>query len=485
MSEKKINKPNASILIESIRSIGYSFESALADIVDNSISSNASIINIDLDFNTKPIITILDNGCGMDSTELFDAMKYGSRNPKETRLDNDLGRFGLGMKSASMSQCRKLTVISKKNNQLAGFCWDIDVIELSNEWEILELNQTEIGLLPRVSDLRLYETGTLVVWENFDRIEAHAKTLNKTISNLLVLSIKYMGLIYHRFISDGLKIYVNQNLVDYIDPFLSNHKTTSRKKTQIIEIDGHKINIKPYILPHKKYLSENDIIRVGGLENLKNEQGFYIYRNRRLIIWGTWFRMTSIEELNKLARIQVDIPNSLDYIWSIDVKKSTASLPDKIKKQLAERVHESIEGSNNIYKKRAVKEDTNIVQIWDRCKDRDDNISYVININSPLIKSSLKDLNEVDYQKVKKVLKIISDSFPYDQAYYDHAKGKINNVRIDNDSIWDQINEVYKYLSLSIIDKQEIVKLLRKTQPFCEYIEIIDKFENEVIHNES
>ena len=121
------------------------------------------------------------------------------------------------------------------------------------------------------------------------------------------------------------------------DPFLTYHKATQRKRASSFYINDEKISLKPFILPHMSKLTQRDMDKVGGKERMRNDQGFYVYRNKRLIIWGTWFRLERKDELNKLARVMVDIPNSLDYMWSIDIKKSTASLPDIIKKNIEQQ----------------------------------------------------------------------------------------------------------------------------------------------------
>ena len=164
------NSPSADILINSMRSMGYSFESALADVVDNSVSANASVIEIKFPIDPSDCyIAICDNGVGMTRARLIEAMKYGSLTEGE-RSENDLGRFGLGLKSASLSQCRKLTVISKKDGEVSGLVWDLDVIEEKKGWYMVECSQEQIATTRFISFLESYTSGTLVVWENFDLI---------------------------------------------------------------------------------------------------------------------------------------------------------------------------------------------------------------------------------------------------------------------------------------------------------------------------
>ena len=132
--------PYAPTLIESTRAIGYSLEAAVADIIDNSIAAGAR--NVDLFF--FPIdgayIAVLDDGAGMNTDELNSAMQYGSKNPNVERDANDLGRFGLGLKTASLSQCRCLSVITKQGERIEGRRWDLDHVAQAESWSLLDLN---------------------------------------------------------------------------------------------------------------------------------------------------------------------------------------------------------------------------------------------------------------------------------------------------------------------------------------------------------
>ncbi len=259
MKEKE-NPPYAPNLVESMRSIGYSFETALADIVDNSIAAESTKVEIlSICRSSSSFLSILDNGNGMDTEELFLAMKYGSYNPNDARKKNDMGIFGLGLKSASLSQCRKLTVISKKNGCINGYRWDLDYIVKKGNWILQELEVGDIEAVFESTGLNIENNGTIVLWENFDRIEHTAPDFDNYLKELLVKAVDHFSLIYHRLIGSKFKIYVNGNEVVPRDPFLENNKATQFKREQIINVDGKKILVKPYILPHLNKLSIEDI----------------------------------------------------------------------------------------------------------------------------------------------------------------------------------------------------------------------------------
>lgn len=349
--------PFAPILVESTRSIGYSFETALADIIDNSIGKDASEIEIYFDSNYPQFIAVIDNATGMSNEELVSAMRYGSRSSLDQRDAKDLGRFGLGLKTASLSQCRKLTVISKQNGNLNAAQWDLDYINEVGDWALKRFTKDEIAELRFAAELDKFESGTIVLWENFDRMLGGAANQRKVFDEKMSIAQRHVALVFHRFLGDEMgahrvKIQFNGMRVAPIDPFLSSHPATQPLSEQTLKVANETIKVKPYILPHASKLSQKDKKQLGDLGDLRQNQGFYVYRNRRLIIWGTWFRLIKQGELNKLARVRVDIPNSLDSIWEIDIKKSTASLPDVIKKNLVSIVEQSVGRSERVYQYR-------------------------------------------------------------------------------------------------------------------------------------
>ena len=173
-------------------------------------------------------------------------------------------------------------------------------------------------------------------------------------------------------------------------------------------------------------LSQEDLDKVGGKEKLKNEQGFYVYRNRRLIIWGTWFRLERKDELSKLARVMVDIPNSLDYMWSIDIKKSTAVLPDVIKKNMYNAVYESVLSSESIhtFRGRKEKKTDEIDYVWEKIKVRE-GYEYQINRSIPQLKILEETLDDRQVKMLNSVIELLEEAFPVTAVYVDVAKGNI------------------------------------------------------------
>lgn len=491
MSKDRQIDPRADMLMGSMRSMGYSFESAVADIIDNSISAKASTIRVL--FPLTPLdnlaVGILDDGNGMSKQTLVEAMRYGSTASEDLRDENDLGRFGLGLKSASLSQCKLLTVVSYWDGQVSAFSWDYDYILEKKAWIAKELNQSEIKDLPYFNDLQQTKKGTLVIWQNFDTLHKSSEGLVFDALNDLKNKLDdSLGLIFHRFLygnKNNIKFYINNHKVKPQDPFLENHpKTTTKKERSIALQDSNGIErliyIKPYILPFATDLSDSDKKLIGGLENLRQRQGFYIYRNNRLIIWGTWFGMKPRAELTKNARIRVDIPNSLDDIWSINVTKQTATIPKRIQNQLKSTVIQALEISTTKQTHRGRKEnpDEERDYIWQRFADRNHSFYYTINQESKLFKYVQSQMTEQDFDLLLMLVGEIEKNIPLQQLYVDKSNEKVS-INIPD----SRIDDVFQ-LSVTIASTihystnrpyTEIIDDIMKSEPFCNYDEIKSK----------
>lgn len=441
MSKPIVNTPSPNVLMNSMRSIGYSFQSAIADIIDNSISAGAKNIWITTPINDEDLyITILDDGFGMDSDLLFNAMKYGS--DRDSYGENDLGRFGLGLKTASLSQCRILTVASKKNGIISAYQWNYDAVAESKAWNCLELDQIETDDIPQISSLKQLEQGTLVVWQNFDIIYKKSNGhIREMLSEEMDYAERHIRLVFHRFLNNNfkpLKIYINQDRIIGYDPFLEDHHKTDATKPSEMDVDGSIIKIQTFILPHQNDLSNEDLEKIGGIESLRNDQGFYIYRNDRLIIYGTWFRLASSSvssELYKYGRIKVDIPNTLDDMWEIDIKKQNAVIPktilNKLKKAVSNVTNRSKEKTSKRTRLTIEKDDT---KIWNKKLSRNGKDQFFINEDSEYIRNFLDDFSDNQKGKILKFLDILSTSIPYDDIYSSICN-KNTEISIDDETV--------------------------------------------------
>lgn len=499
MSKDRKHIPKASTLMGSLRSMGYSFESAVADVVDNSISAHAQ--NVRILFPPTPLdelaLGILDDGDGMKVEVLFEAMRYGCISAEEERTEQDLGRFGLGMKSASLSQCRCLTVISFDDYTLNGFRWDYNHILATQDWMIQELEKYEIEELPYIGKLKEQNKGTLVIWQDFDVISnSSGGQIYSSLVELRSSLENKLALIYHRYLSgvgtQRLHIFINELDIKPQDPFLEQHTKTTIKKEIELDIKDNKgieriIKIRPFILPFATELKEKDKQLIGGIENLRSKQGFYIYRNKRLIIWGTWFGMKQRAELTKNARIRVDIPNSLDDIWSIDIKKQQASIPKQILHRLKKAVDEALEFSvrQQTYRGRTEKVNEKIDYIWDRKRGRNNTFFYLINRESKIFQFVRDKMSDEDYGYLELLLTEIENNLPIQQIYID----KSNESIVSPEETEDRIDDVYQMAvtlatamnSIRTDGWEAIVDDIMNSEPWCKYPEIKEKLLKERI----
>jgi hypothetical protein len=333
--------PSASALIESLRGLGYSPETAIADLIDNSIAWDAKQVELDLDWNdSDPRMALLDDGSGMDRTTLGEALRFGGNGPATLRKPSDLGRFGLGLKTASLSQCRRLTVISRRDGHTRALVLDVDVVA-ERGW--LALAPTELPEHPFVSKLSQLAHGTLVLWDRMDSLGG-LSGLDKQTFYLRLQDIRaHLGMVFHRFL-DGdaqcIRISTNGRQVKSWDPFQRNHPSITEMRSERLRHGESSLVVTPYILPHRdRFANDAEYEAAGGPGGWNARQGFYVYRAKRLLVPGSWLglggtRAWTREESSRLARIQIDLPVDMDVDWRIDVRKSQARPPGSLRARL-------------------------------------------------------------------------------------------------------------------------------------------------------
>lgn len=479
MKSKEV-PPFAPILIESTRAIGYSLEAAIADILDNSIAAGAR--NADIFFYPlgEAYVAILDDGVGMDEAQIDIAMQYGSTSPLAKRNAHDLGRFGLGLKTASLSQCRCLTVLSKKGSSIEGRRWDIDHVCKTQTWSLLILSDEEATHVPCFEKLYKKQSGTLVVWQNLDRMKVGETNFEQSMSRKMTDVRKHLSLVYHRYLAgeSGLKkiaVSMNDEPLVPFDPFISK-KSYQAMDDEVLKVRGQKVVIRPYILPHLSKLTAKEIEALGGKDGLRRQQGFYIYRNKRLLIWGTWFRMMRQADLSKLARIQVDLPNSLDDLWTLDIKKSSAVPPAELRKSLEAVIAKIADKSKQTWAYRGKKEvSDSIAHIWTRIKLPNSDIRYELNRDHPLIEQAVDSSH--DKSAVEAMLRQIEMSLPINQLYVDlNGDERINNE--DQQSCAEIEQLLTKLLAgcSSDVARKELCDRLQYTEPFSNCPSVLKKY---------
>lgn len=466
--------PKASSLIESMRDIGYSFETALADIIDNSITAKSTVIDIFCDADSDdPVIAILDDGNGMSREKLLDAMRPGSQNPLDNRDEGDLGRFGLGLKTASFSQCRRLTVVTRNQSGVSAARWDLDYVAYKDDWLLQILNTGEVDNVPFVE--RLGDCGTLVVWESLDRVSDETRTtsLKDHIYEQLDRARHHLELVFHRFLSGEkpfrkITIRINEDKIEAFDPYHSKHPATISNPEEKIPVAGAMVRVQSYVLPHHNKVSKPDWEKHAGDGGYLRNQGFYVYRAGRLIVHGTWFRLSIQSELTKLARVRVDMPTELDHLWKIDVKKASASPPLIVRQRLKTIIDKIAGASNRVYTHRGQRiSDPNITALWARRVNKNQ-ISYEINREHPTISSFMEELDDNGASSFESVLSVVEKSFPMDALFSDIA-GKpesVDTAEVPEETLRQLVALTVGYLKKTGVTDDEIIKQLSKADPY-------------------
>ena len=334
--------PSAAALIQSLRGLGYSPETAVADLVDNSISAGASAVDIDIDWNDgDPHLAISDDGRGLDHDMLVEAMCFGGAGPLAIRAEDDLGRFGLGLKTASLSQCRRMTVVTRREGRTTSLAWDVDEVIARRQWDAIVPD----ALLPSALARRLgsHSNGTIVLWERMDSIGG-LSGLDKESFFIRVRDIgAHCAMVFHRYLSGDarhLAITLNGRPVRPWDPFCRSHPATIPMPSERLRHAGSTVMVKPHVLPHRdRFANDAEHEAAGGRGGWGERQGFYVYRAKRLVVAGGWLglggmRAWTREESVRLARIAVDLPIGADADWRIDVRKSLARPPGALRARL-------------------------------------------------------------------------------------------------------------------------------------------------------
>jgi hypothetical protein len=331
----EIANPHPAGTIESLRSLGYSVEAAVADLVDNSIAAKAQQVDVLFTWDGQASwVAVIDDGDGMTETELVTAMTIAARGPGTLRTSQDLGRFGMGLKTASFSQARQLIVTSAPvGHERTTRVWDLDLVRRTEQWRLLQGTDTDDRLL---LDSLWPGRGTIVLWRNLHRFDVPGVTpedltTQKHFYDEIRRVEAHLGMVFGRFLGSqrGLKLNVNGNPVRPWDPFLLHARFVQRLPVEEIPIGGHSMRIAGFVLPHLRYFSDEEALQAAGPRGWLEQQGFYVYRRDRLILAGDWLGIRGFRKEDKyiLARLAVDIPAELDSEWSIDVRKSAAIPP--------------------------------------------------------------------------------------------------------------------------------------------------------------
>lgn len=411
-------EPRPAALIESLRAFGYTPEAAVADLIDNSIAASAKLIALEFFWAGRDShIAISDDGKGMTAEALTSAMRPGDRSPLEERAAKDLGRFGLGLKTASFSQCRELTVVSRSRGaSIAARRWDLDYVGTVGQWRLLTTGPDDMDVTER-----LPSRGTTVIWTRLDRVvgdadvddaEAHDRFLR-----LADRVRQHVAMTFHRFLEGPrrLRLTINGAPVAPWDPFMSGEPATQVFPAEPLTMESQRVVVRPYVLPHRSKLSTAARRDGAGLKGWNGQQGFYVYRNNRILVAGDWLGLGfQKEEHCKLARISLDITNASDAAWQIDVKKSTARPPAPIVRDLQaiakftrDRAQEIYRHRGKVISRRAA---ADFVFAWQEVV-RHGKVRYRVNRAHPVVAEAL-DAPKPERQRIERLLRFVEETVP-------------------------------------------------------------------------
>lgn len=487
--------PQAGSLIESLRAFSYELPTALADLVDNSISASAKNVWIDFHWaGENSVISVTDDGEGMSEEQLVAAMRPGSTNPLDDREPHDLGRFGLGLKTASFSQCRRVTVRSgKKQMRWSTRCWDHDHVARVNAWQLLRSgNAAAEQHFKRLEGLG---HGTAVVWQNLDRLVAKQKPDDDCAQQAFLrradLVRHHLAMVFHQLMSgrDAVTIFLNDRKVEPWDPFLASEPATQTLPESRLKLREAQVCVQPYVLPHHSKISKLKHEAAAGPNGWNAHQGFYVYRNRRLLVAGEWLGLGwAKDEHYKLARIRVEIPNLLDHDWGIDVTKSRARPPAALRDDLRKIAERCRMEAKRVYSHRGAKlspkSDQDRVLLWEPMAKHDKTF-YRLNRKHPLIEQALE--RSSDRSVLKALFRLIEETIPFPHISISSSEspnamsGPFEHAR--ESEIREIMKEAFDSLVASGYPKKEAGDRLRTIWPFELFPAVLQGLVDQSPHN--
>lgn len=484
--------PRAGLLVQSLRGLGYSTATAIADIVDNSISAKASTIDIQFEWaGPESWVRIADDGVGMGDAELERAMQLGARDPRENRDPGDLGRFGMGLKTASFSQARGLSVLSRTaDGETSCLRWDLDVLERqeSSDWPLLEGPSS--GSEGRLVFPEAVSSGTVVLWEKLDRIVTEGFSADNMLE-LMDQVEAHLGMTFQRLIGDGpeqVQLRLNGRKVRPWDPFLVGHPSKALETQEYRLMGAEEVLVQCHVLPHKDMLSPKEYAAAAGPEGWTSQQGVYIYRNRRLLAVAGWLRLGergrqwTRDEPHRLARIRLDIPNSVDSEWNINVLKSTASPPVRLRPQIHRLAKETRERARSVFAWRgrligSTNDREAVPDVWQAVRKPSGATVYRLSRDHDLVRSVLDRAGPLR-KDIIALLRLAEGTVPVQRIWLDAAENDEPPASSLDDEAAEKLREtleaLYDALTNSTgLSPEDARTRLSRTRPFDRHPDLV------------
>lgn len=508
MSDSEYLGPRPAALVESLRAFPYSTPSAVADLIDNSIAANASVIRIFTSWNEgNPIVELVDDGDGMSESQLIEALRFAGAGPSSDRGPQDLGRFGLGLKTASLSQCSRLTVTTIKDGSISNMGWDVEELRASGSWIPC---RSSVQVIDAHKDLLRNQNGTVIRWQKLDRLLG-TDSENHSIDDLDEIFEKvqdHLEMVFHRFLSKKdlhgapkLTILINNLQIAPWDPFLDLYPVPN----QVWKVEEHDLvlpsgvaRIVGYILPTEREATADEALEMweqAGRKRWNKLQGFYVYRLDRLLTIGGYLDLDRLpDEHSKLGRICIELDNKTDNDWLLDVTKSSVTPPVRSRAELnmiARRVgvkatarfrSKVFRFCGTCHQRPCICPKVREFELVWICPDLYQSEGrFSINARHSTILDFYEKLNSVDRAKFSNILKLISKTIPLTilRAVPQEDAGRRGlNFRNDNQSE-RLIRSIAEDLVVERLSRgQKIVDikdLLLWTEPFSEYPDIVDE----------
>jgi hypothetical protein len=486
--------PNPAALIESMRAFGYSLPTALADLIDNSLSAGAKRISIVFDWaDGAPLVAVIDDGRGMDETRLIEAMRLGSRSPVERRAADDLGRFGLGLKSAAWSQARRLTVVTQADGAgRSARCWDLDHVTSTGRWSLLSTGTTAAMDL---ANQHLGGRGTAVILESLDRLVGAAVDEEDEQRFLAHMrrAHEHLAMVFHRFLSGRgrVSLTINDAPVEPWDPFMEGLSATQPLPTECLPLSAGRVEVAPFVLPHVSKLTQEEHRAGAGPAGWNQQQGFYIYRARRLLVAGGWLglRRMQREEHYKLARVRVDLDNSMDEAWQIDVRKATARIPGALEADMRRIASVARQRAADAYRfrgkaiARAGKRASSLSFVWQTTKGRNGATSFRVNRDHPVVREVFGGGAEIA-RAVERALRLAEENLPIETIVMDSREHPDSQrprpFDAEQGTVLEMLRDVHNAMMLSGAASEAALAALAVIEPFDAHPEVLQAYREEL-----
>ena len=487
-------------MLESLRGLGYTPETAIADTIDNSISAGTTDVDLYFDWDGEnSSIAIVDNGKGMSANELESAMRLGGSGPLLERDSRDLGRFGLGMKTAAFSQCRRLTVLSR-NDSLAEACfsWDLDILAASNdgEWRLLEgADERSLAHLERLTRGR---SGTLVLWETLDRLIPKGSNEQEFLNTIDRIEW-HLSMVFHRFLERAqpkLKIRINGKSIAPWNPFAAGAISPSWSSPLEKLDDGlGECEVRAFVMPHKDRLSKADYDSAGGIYGWNAQQGFYVYRNDRLLVAGSWLglgspRLWTKDEVHRLARIYLNFQNVADSEWKIDIRKSIAKPPLALRARLTSLGEDTRRRARSVFANKGTVQrrpsEEPVFEAWQSVVSGGVT-KYRVNRDHPAVRAVLDSPLAID-STVNTMLSVLESTIPVQRIWLDTVEERTAPHQVSDEEaerIRPMLESVYRSLLRRGYAPEDARQRLLRTEPFQAYPKLVAELSAPNIESEN